>query len=141
MRPSRVVSTCVALFAIALAWNGLVHGLVLREVDAAVQHLRRAGPGGLLWLSLPLTAGVVVLFVLGYVRTARTGSVREGLAYGAAFAVLAGLLVDLNQYLLYPIPARVALAWFASGLAEFMVYGAVASRFLPPARQAQATQS
>lgn len=134
MSPRRFVSACIALFAIAIAWNGLIHGLVLRDLDAATAHLRRADPGGLLWLSLPLTAGIVVLFVVGYVRTARTGSLREGLAYGAAFAALAGLLVDLNQYLLYPVPGRVALAWFASGFVEFMLYGAVASRLLRPVR-------
>ncbi len=133
MPARRFVSACVALFTIAVVWNGLVHGFLLRELDAAVAHLRRPAADGLLWLSLPLTAGVVCLFALGYVRTVRTGSVREGLAYGAAFAVLAGLLVDLDQYLLYPIPGRVALAWFASGLVEFVLYGAVASRLLRPA--------
>jgi hypothetical protein len=128
----RFVLSCAVLFVFALAWNGLVHGVLLRELDAAVQHLRRPDLAAKMWVSLPLTAGVVGLFVLGYGRTSRSGSVLEGLSYGAVFALLAGLLVDLNQYLLYPIPGRVALAWFAGGLVEFGLYGVIVSRLLPP---------
>jgi hypothetical protein len=126
----RYVLTCVVLFALALAWNGLVHGVLLRQVDASVQQLRRPDFAAKMWLSLPLTAGIVCLFVWGYGRTAHTGSLREGLGYGVVFALLAGLLVDLNQYLLYPIPGRVALAWFVGGLFEFGLYGIVASQLL-----------
>lgn len=131
----RFVVACAALFLLALAFNGVLHGLVLREVDAAVSHVQRPDPGAKLWLSLPLTAGVVCLFAWGYSRTARSGSLREGLGYGVAFALLAGLLVDLNQYLLYPIPGRVALAWFAGGVVEFSLYGIAVSRLLPPRGQ------
>jgi hypothetical protein len=128
----RFVLCCALLFVLALVWNALLHGFVLRDLDAAVQHLRRPDLAAKMWLSLPLTAGVVCLFVWGYGRTARSGSLREGLGYGVAFALLAGLLVDLDQYLLYPIPAPVALAWFAGGLVEFGLYGVIASRLVPP---------
>ncbi len=50
------------------------------------------------------------------------------------FALVAGALVDLNQYVLFPIPASVALQWFAAGLIEFTCYGAIVSRLLPARR-------
>jgi hypothetical protein len=59
---------------------------------------------------------------------ARTGTMREGLGYGLYFALLAGLLVDLNQYVLFPIPGAVAALWFLGGLAEFSLYGMLVSR-------------
>jgi len=40
---------------------------------------------------------------LGYSRFARAGSLREGVAYGFFLGLFAATLVDLNQYLLYPL--------------------------------------
>jgi hypothetical protein len=105
---------------------------VLQAANASVQHLRRADLADKAWLSLVLTAGIVVMFVGGYGRVAASGSVREGIGYGLFFAVLAGLLVDLNQYVLFPIPGAVAIQWFAGGVIEFSLYGVIASRLYPP---------
>jgi hypothetical protein len=131
----RFLGVWLLLFVIALLWNGFVHLVLLREVSAAVEHLRRPDLAEKTWLSLLLTAGVLALFLLGYTRVARTGSLQEGLAYGLSFALLAGLLVNLNQYILFPIPGSVALSWFASGLLEFALYGALVSRLSPVRRQ------
>ena len=133
-RVGRFTFVCVALVAISLGWNAIVHLVLLRPVDETVRHLFRPDLGDRIGLSLLMTAGVACLFAAGYARFARDGSVREGAFYGACFALLAGLLVDLNQYLLYPIPAWVAATWFASGLVEFTLYGIVVSRIVPPGR-------
>jgi len=87
------------------------------------------------FVGLALTAAVVALFAWGYTRYARDGSVKEGIRYGVFFALVAGVLVDLNQYVLFPIPGPVALAWFLGGLAEFTLYGVVITRLLPPPRR------
>ncbi|MBI4914480.1 MAG: hypothetical protein HY825_01410 [Acidobacteria bacterium] len=131
MSARRIIQSCVVLFVVALAWNALVHLVVLREVNESVQHLRRPDMVDLAWLSVVLTAGVVALFVAGWTRFARSGTALEGLAYGVSFAVLAGLLVDLNQYVLYPIPGKAAALWFLGGLLEFGLDGVIVSRLLP----------
>jgi TRAP-type mannitol/chloroaromatic compound transport system permease small subunit len=123
---------------VAIAWNAVVHLVVLQAVNASVQHLRRADLADKAWLSLAMTAGIVVMFVGGYGRVAMSGSVREGICYGLFFAVLAGLLVDLNQYVLFPIPGVVAIQWFAGGVIEFSLYGLIASRLYPPTSRASA---
>jgi len=132
MRTKRFLLTCGVLLLVAIAWNAFVHLVVLRVANASVQHLRRPDLAEKAWLSLLLTAGIVTLFVWGYSRFARTGSLREGVGYGLFFALLAGLLVDLNQYVLFPIPAVVAGQWFLGGLVEFSLYGIIASRLYPP---------
>lgn len=133
MSNARVRGTGLVLFLVALAWNAFVHLIVLADVNASVQHLRRPDLADKAWLSLVLTAALVALFLWGYRRFARNGSLREGITYGVFFALLAGLLVDLNQYVLFPIPASVALQWFVGGCAEFVIYGIIASRLCPPA--------
>lgn len=132
MRTKRFLLTCAVLLLVAIAWNAFVHLVVLRAANASVQHLRRPDLAEKAWLSLLLTAGIVVAFLWGYGRFARDGSVREGLRYGLFFALLAGLLVDLNQYVLFPIPAAVAAQWFLGGLVEFSLYGIIAARLHPP---------
>ncbi|HUK12496.1 MAG TPA: hypothetical protein VLW17_04265 [Thermoanaerobaculaceae bacterium] len=132
MRKWRSVVAVVVLFVVALAWNALVHLVVLRSSHDAVRHLLRADLAGKLWLSLAGTAATLALFVWGYRRFACDRSLGEGLRYGLFFGVIAGLLVDLNQYVLYPIPAWVAASWFAGGLAEFLLYGALLTRLIPP---------
>ena len=131
MRTTRFLLTCGVLFLVALAWNGFLHLILLRGANASVQHLRRPDLADKAWLSLILTAGIVTLFVWGYRRFAQDGSVAEGLRYGLFFAVFAGLLVDLNQYVLFPIPAAVALQWFLGGLVEFSLYGVIAAKLYP----------
>ncbi len=128
MYVKRFALTCLVLFALALVWNGVVHLVLLREADAAVAQLYRPDLADRMWLSLVLTAAIVVLFVWGYDRFARTGTIREAVGYGAFFAAVAGVLVDLNQYVLYPIPGWLAWLWFIGGLAEFILYGIVVSR-------------
>ena len=132
MRVRRFVLACLVLFVVAIAWNGLVHLVLLRSADAVVRHLYRPDLADRMWLSLLVTAGMVIMFVWGYSRFARVGSVREAVGYGVFFALLAGVLVDLNQYVLFPIPGWLALLWFLGGLAEFIVYSIIASRLLRP---------
>jgi hypothetical protein len=127
MRPTRFALAVGILFVLSLVWNGLVHLVILRKANEAVQHLRRTDlPGGMGW-SLLLTGLVSVLFVWGYVRTARSGTLREGLGYGLFIGLLVALLVDVNQFVLYPLPASLVLKWFAGGVLEFTFYGAVVS--------------
>lgn len=132
MRRRRYLLTCGVLLLVAIAWNAFVHLVVLRAADASVRHLRRPDLAEKSWLGVLLTVGVVSLFVWGYGRVARTGSWREGLGYGLFFAAVAGLLVDLNQYVLFPIPAFVALQWFVGGVIEFCLYGVIVAWLYSP---------
>ncbi len=132
MRVRRYLLTCAVLFAVALVWNGFVHLVLLRQAGEAVRHVLRADLQRTAWLSFLVTAGIVALFVWGYGRFARIRTAGEAARYGLFFGLLAGLLVDLNQYVLYPLPGWVAVAWFTAGLIEFQVYAVIVRWLLPP---------
>ena len=138
MRLSRFVLACAVLLVVSLAWNGLLHLVLLRGVEAAARALYRTDLADRLWLSLAGAAAVVVLFVAGYRRFARVGSAREAAGYGLSFALVAGALVDLNQYVLFPIPGRLACLWFLGGLVEFTAYGLIVRAVVPPLSRAAA---
>jgi hypothetical protein len=131
MQSKHFIRTTVVLFVTALLWNGALHTYLLHDLNQAVQTFWRADLGNYMWLSLLMTLGIICLFVWGYARMARRGSLKEGVTYGLAFALLVGLLVDLNQYILYPLPADTVLAWFAAGILEFVLYGIITSCLYP----------
>lgn len=131
MSVSRVAAASFVLLVVALIWNGLLHMVVLRDAETILKTIWRADLSDFMWLSVLMTLAVTLLFALGYSVFARTGSLAEGIGYGVFFGLLAGVLVDLNQYILYPIPGRLALYWFLGGLLEFSIYGALITRFFP----------
>jgi hypothetical protein len=100
----RFVLTVGAIVLFALVRNGIVHGLALQEAEAAIAGLIRPAADRSLPLALLLAAGVGVMFVVSHAWLVHPHGLGQGLIHGAWFGVLAGLLVDLNQYLLYPIP-------------------------------------
>jgi hypothetical protein len=136
----RFVLTVGATVLFALVWNGIVHGLALHQAEAAIAGLVRPAADRSLPLALLLTAGVGVMFVVSHAWLVRPHGLGQGLVHGAWFGVLAGLLVDLNQYLLYPIPGFLAGCWFLSGVFEFCGYGLIAAWLYPVARAGMAGQ-
>lgn len=131
MRYKRLIFASVVLFVVAIIWNGVLHQILLKELDSLVLPLRRTDFQELMGLGVLMTLGLTTLFSYGYTRFAMTGTRVEGIVYGIYFALLAGLLVDLNQYLLYPIPAKVAVSWFFGGLCEFVLYGILITWLYP----------
>jgi hypothetical protein len=132
MNARRYIVASVVLTAVALVWNGVLHLIMLRGIDARVRHLFRPDLASRGVESVLLTVAITALFVFGYSRYSQSGRPLEGAQYGFFFGLLAGVLVDANQYVLYPIPGDVALLWFCSGLVEFTVYGFIVSKLVPP---------
>ena len=138
MNFKRFLVTTIAIFVFALIWNGIVHLVLLREADSILNSIGREESQRNIFLSILATAILAILFVWSYTRFTSRGDLRDGLTHGLFFGLLAGTLVDLNQYVLYPIPASLAITWFVFGLAEFCIYGILAS-ILDPRRGSKAT--
>lgn len=128
MNLRRFFLAALAIFLFALLWNALVHLVILREANAVIAVIARPASERSVLLSLLQTAGISVAFVLSYAWSRHARTLCGGLLHGALFGVLAGLLVDLNQYVLYPIPDVLAFAWFGFGFVEFCIYGILAAR-------------
>ena len=105
--------------------------VLLKEANQVIDQIARPMRDRSLVLGLMLTLGVTILFVYSYISYVRVSGVKYGVIHGAYFGVLAGLLVDLNQYLLYPIPGSLVGMWFVFGFAEFCIYGALVSWLYP----------
>ncbi|HXF44611.1 MAG TPA: hypothetical protein VNK91_00655 [Burkholderiaceae bacterium] len=131
MKWKRFALTVLVVFVAALAWNGFVHGVLLKDANLALVAFARPAAERSAPLGLALTGGLAALFVYSYAAFVRTPGVLRALGHGLFFALLAGLLVDLNQYLLYPLPASLAALWFAAGTVEFCLYALLAAWLYP----------
>jgi len=130
MRWSRVAAASALLFVLAVVWNGLLHLVILRRANEPLQRLRRTDLHPLSRFRSP-SRRESVFCSSGAIAIRSRGSLREGVAYGFFLGLFAATLVDLNQYLLYPLPFTLVSAWFVGGVLEFTLYGAVLSRFFP----------
>lgn len=136
MNLKRFVIAVVVIFLFALAWNGFVHMVLLKEANLAIERFARPAEDRDMVLGLLLTAGIAILFVYSYIAFVRTPGAKRALGHGLFFALLAGLFVDLNQFVLYPIPGSLAAAWFLFGVVEFCIYGALVYWLYPVSAQA-----
>lgn len=127
----RLFYAAASIFLFALLWNGVVHRVILRNANLALEHIARPASERNLLLSLAQTAAISCCFVLSHALSVRPKGLMGGLAHGALFGVLAGLFVDLSQYILYPIPAGLVIAWFGFGFAEFCIDGLLAAGLYP----------
>lgn len=122
MSIKRSILSVVLIFIVAMIWNGLFHTVIIAEQNEMISSLRRPDMSEKMLLSLFITIGVAALFVVSYNKWRRSGTLIESLIHGIFFSVLAGVLVNANQYLVYPIPGMLAVLWFLGGLFEFSFY-------------------
>ncbi|MGD8582402.1 MAG: hypothetical protein PVF06_07155 [Gammaproteobacteria bacterium] len=125
MSVKRCIVSVILIFVIAMLWNGLFHMVLIAKQNAMIADLRRPDMSEKILLSLLITIGMATLFVVSYNKWLRSGSLIESLIHGLFFAVLAGVLVNANQYLVYPIPGMLAGLWFSGGLVEFTLYSLI----------------
>ncbi len=118
----RPILSVVLIIVVALIWNGLFHMVLIADQNAMIASLRRPDLSEKIVLSLLITVGMATLFVVSYSKWRRTGSLTESLLHGMFFSALAGVLVNANQYLVYPIPGMLAGLWFLGGVIEFSLY-------------------
>src|SRR3972149_2834891 len=104
MNIKRGLLATATIYVFTLLWNGFYHLILLKGAELEeIKHLCRPDISEKIWLSLIGTLGISFLFVIGYSLCARKGTIVEGIIYGVCFSILAGVLVGVNLYILYPI--------------------------------------
>lgn len=125
MNLKKSVISIILVFIVAMVWNGLYHMIFIAEQNALISGLRRPDISEKMFLSLFITITMTILFVVSYSKWLRKGTLYESIIHGLFFSILAGVLVNANQYSLYPIPGFLAFLWFLGGLVEFVLCSVV----------------
>jgi len=129
MKPRFLLISTLLLSLFAFLWNALVHLVVLKNDNLSIEFIHRPDMADKLWISLVVTVFITFLFTISYLKWRKKGTILETTIHSLFFALLMGVVVDLNQYVQYEIPFLLTVKWFVFGIAEFIFYGFIL-RFL-----------
>lgn len=83
---------------------------------------------------------LIYLFLFCYIFTkGREGKgVGEGVRYGLLMGTFLSIPMAVDQYVVYPITANLAITWFVTGVISFMIAGAIFAAIYKPSGAATA---
>jgi hypothetical protein len=122
-----------ASYAVLLGLGYLIHGIWLAPIYqeyASVWRLEeiRLHKMWILWLGELVFA---VMFVWIYSRGVEEKPwPGQGLRYGVAMALLVVVPTVLTEYVVYPVPYRLALDWLAGGAVQMLACGLVVAAIM-----------
>lgn len=125
LNAARIILNSVLLFFSSLLYNGLVHMLILAEANKQMETLKRADFSSKMGISILATFIASLLFSFLYARFVSPKSRTAGLKFGLCFGLFISVMVDLNQYVLYPLPFSLAAKWAFFGIIEFTFLGLI----------------
>jgi len=121
----RLLIATVLSSVFSIFYNGLVHVIILGSANKQVETLRRVDFTSKVWISLLSTLATSFLFTIIYTLFVSEKNTRTGLLYGFCFGLFIAIMVDLNQYVLYPLPFSLVAKWALFGIVEFSVIGLI----------------
>lgn len=129
MSKGRWILTSIVVAAVIAALNAIFHGNLLSgtyETTAALWRteavMARLMPYG--WLVTLITSVLLVyIFHKGY--EGKGSKVAEGLRFGLIIGLFTALPMSVWSYVMIPMTVALAAAWFAIGMVDMLVAGAV----------------
>lgn len=121
----RLLIATMLSFVFSIFYNGLVHLVILGSANKQVESLRRVDFSSKAWISLLSTFAVLFIFTAVYSLLVSEKSVKGGLFFGFCFGLFVAIIVDVNQYVLYPLPFSLVARWALFGMIEFSLIGMI----------------
>ena len=112
-------------FIFSIIYNGLVHLVILSAANKQAEFLRRADFSSKAWISILATLATSFLFTAICSFFVSEKSPKTGLSFGFCFGLLIAIIVDINQYVLYPLPFSLVASWAFFGTIEFCMIGMI----------------
>ena len=112
-------------FVFSILYNGLVHLVILSTANKDVESLRRVDLSSKAWISLLATLVTSFIFTTIYSLFVSEKSIKRGLFFGFLFGLCIVIIVDVNQYVLYPLPFSLVAWWALFGIIEFSLIGMI----------------
>ena len=78
-----------------------------------------------IWVFMVTSFIAIFLFCYVFTKNYENKGLAEGLRYGALMGVLLAVPPAYDQFVIYPIPYSLALTWALSGIAYWLILGAL----------------
>jgi hypothetical protein len=124
----------VAVFLVMQGLGYVIHEVMMGDTYERLASIFRpeAEMNDMMWMMM--VSGTVTIFMFCYIFT--RGYEGKGIMEGVRFGALIGFLmagpIAIDPHVIYPVPAEVASIWLISGIATFMVAGAVFAAIYKP---------
>ncbi|MEO8440352.1 MAG: hypothetical protein ABI540_09035 [Spartobacteria bacterium] len=134
MNLKRLLLAIVVAFVFIFATDYLIHAVWLKPDYAATKELWRteAEMGArfhwMLIAQLLVAIAFVIIWALGF-------ATRGGLGLACGYGLLVGLIVQATTIITHvvsPLPASIAMKWFASGIVQIVLLGLIVALVYKP---------
>lgn len=113
------------VFVCFIVLDGIIHGLFLRPLYESVYGLWRPDIQDKAWIMIVLDYLTAFLFVYIFTCGRENRGIWEGVRYGLLMGLFFSLIGVFGQYVVYPLPFRLAAGWFFFNLLEFIAAGII----------------
>jgi hypothetical protein len=121
----RLLIATILSFVFSIFYNGLVHLVILSKANKQVESLRRVDCSSKAWIALLATLVTSFIFTAIYTLFVSKKSAKKGLYFGFCFGLFIAIMVDINQYVLYPLPFSLVARWALFGIIELSLIGMI----------------
>lgn len=132
MNVKRLLLASLAVFVTFQALDYVIHGLILGASYEATSELWRPDMMEKMWIMYLTGVALSLLFVYIFAKGFQGKGIMEGVRYGIVMAFLLAVVVNVNQYVAYPLPGDLLVKWIIFGFIEIVIAGVVASLVYKP---------
>ncbi|MGQ8338498.1 hypothetical protein ACUNWD_18220 [Sunxiuqinia sp. A32] len=132
MNVKRFLLASLAVFVTFQLLDFIIHGVILMSTYEETASVWREDMMDLMWIMYISGVLLSLLFVYIYIKGFQNKGIMEGVRYGLVMWLLLMVVGSVNQFVIYPVPADLAVKWIIYGLVELVVAGVVTALVYKP---------
>lgn len=132
MNVKRFVIASVVIYVLSHVIGYLVHMVLLGGMYRELASIWRPDMMQYMWIMWLTSLLWSFLFVYIFIRGYENRGILEGVRYGVIIALFMAVPNALANFVIYPVPLKLALAWLACGSVESVLYGIIAAAVYRP---------
>ena len=116
-----------ACYVVGQGLGFVINIVLLADIYKSLAHVWRpeAEMNAKMWIFFVTSFVSIFLFCYIFTRGYENKGVMEGVRYGALIGVLLSFPMAYDSFVVYPITYNLVLGWFFTGLAYWIILGAV----------------
>jgi len=132
MNIKRFIGAAVVVFISFQLFDYLIHNLMLGPTYQKLISVWRPDMMDKMWIMHLTSLFLSFLFVYIFTKGYEGKGVGEGVRYGLLIGLLMNGVGAFNQYVIYPVPFKLAVQWFIFGTLEFIIAGIITALIYRP---------
>ena len=133
MNWKKLLTAFAAVFVLSMAYNYVVHEMILSSTYQQLAHLWRPDMASKMWIGQVTMLIYVFFFVYIFVRGYENKGIMEGLRYGLVIWGFVCIPGYYGQYMIYDLPYSLVFKWAMFELVLMVLMGIITALIYKPA--------